>query len=80
MTAATAVPPPEIQPLGASILAQPLLKVADRCDTGCNAQALVRVGHPTHGILDFCQHHYDRFAVSLLADGFTVVEQVAVPK
>ena len=48
------------------------LRVADRCDAHCGAQAFVVVSHATHGSLLWCGHHYAKYEDSLLMQGFLV--------
>ena len=38
---------------------EPILKVSDRCDADCSAQAYVKVTGVT-GELMFCSHHYNK--------------------
>ncbi len=53
------------------------LKVADRCDELCNAQAYVRVLLPLHGMeLSFCKHHFEENELSLMAKGAVVIEDI----
>lgn len=60
----TDVPPaPETTPLV-------VLNALDRCDQGCGAAALYRVGKGQHE-LDFCHHHYNKIFPTLV--GWNVV-------
>jgi hypothetical protein len=52
----------------------PKLITADRCDVKCPAQAMVRFRYGTDQLLDFCGHHADSFAISLLASGCRQIE------
>ena len=59
------------------------LKLSDRCDTGCTAQAIVGVTLPTlaeegpiDGLLLFCLHHYKKYEDALERQGATVVVDI----
>jgi hypothetical protein len=49
----------------------------DTCDQ-CGAAACVRVAVTGAQHLDFCGHHYDEHAVTLLAAGYRVLDRRGV--
>ena len=52
----------------------PELTLMDTCDQ-CGAAACVRVAVTDAQHLDFCGHHYDEHAVTLLAAGYRVLDR-----
>lgn len=48
------------------------LRVADRCDASCGAQAFVAIGKE-HLSLLFCAHHYHQYELALLAEGWSIL-------
>lgn len=48
-----------------------LNRLNDRCDT-CKSQAYVQVKNATGFDLLFCGHHYAKFELALLTQGFTI--------
>ena len=52
----------------------PELTLMDTCDQ-CGAAACVRVAVTDGQHLDFCGHHYDEHAVTLLAAGYRVLDR-----
>ena len=52
----------------------PELTLMDTCDQ-CGAAACVRVAVTDAQHLDFCGHHYDEHAVTLLAAGYQVLDR-----
>jgi hypothetical protein len=62
-------------PSGATVQsAIPELTLMDTCDQ-CGAAACVRVAVTDAQHLDFCGHHYDEHAVTLLAAGYRVLDR-----
>ncbi len=57
--------------------ATPDLTPADTCDQ-CGAAARVRVAVTDAQHLDFCGHHYDEHAMTLLAAGYRVLDRRGV--
>lgn len=54
--------------------APPTLRVADRCDCRCGAQAFVLVQVvPDAGPLLFCKHHFEKHEAALIVDGAKVL-------
>lgn len=62
--AVTDVPPPPEHPPAA------VLNAADRCDAGCGAAALYRVGSGA-SVLDYCHHHHNKLFPGM--DGWTII-------
>jgi hypothetical protein len=52
----------------------PDLKVADRCDSKCSAQAFVRIVFKT-GMIDLCGHHYVKHAEAIVLQGGQVLDR-----
>jgi hypothetical protein len=61
-------------PGAAAQSAIPELTLTDTCDQ-CGAAACVRVAVTDAQYLDFCGHHYDAHAVTLLAAGYRVLDR-----
>ena len=51
------------------------LRPADRSDASPTAQAVVRV-RKNHMVLDFDKHHFEIHEAALIADGWSVIEDI----